>query len=456
MNQSNFNSSNELKERLIEYEAMSQKGTVGFFEETVFFDFINYYKSCNDLRRALEVADHGLHQHHFSTKLYLQKAQLLLDNNQPEMAIDTLDEAVLYAPSEKLHQFRNQLIAELEREQMGSSHFDNFLINKSILDDRFEDLEELYERLKLKLEQNPKDEIALNKMWFCTDIIQCYEDSIEFYLSLINKEPYSYLAWYNLGRTYKDNHQYEDAADALEYAFIIRESFLPAYKAFIDTCVLLSDYDRPLRAFEDFPKNLEPDSKLLTSFGKCYEMKGNYKVASALYRKALTVDGLNADTHYRIGECFSKQEQWNKAIRAYEEAIMLDTRNEVYYAALGDVFAKIHDYNMAFRFLEKAADTAPEIAAYWTNVVTFLMDVNDFDRAWDKLNESMDHVIDHTEIKYCRVACLYRMGDRTAAKKMLTEVLYDHYNQYSLLFDYAPEIEKDMTFIALINICNQN
>ena len=43
MKQQNQNNQNIEKALISEYEAMSQKGTVGFYEETVFLALINHY-----------------------------------------------------------------------------------------------------------------------------------------------------------------------------------------------------------------------------------------------------------------------------------------------------------------------------------------------------------------------------------------------------------------------------
>ena len=395
MQHSNFNSQNNIQKLLFEYEAMSRKGTVAFLEEKVFFELVDLYRSSNKMTKALKAIEDGLDQHGYSAELHFRKAQLLSDLNNKESALEAVNTALALSPSDKnIHRLRNELLGNSITDEsdtilnsIENSLSDSF-ISRSRIDEQFENVGELYNRLKRKLRYDPTNEIALNKILFCVEINQRYEDSVKFHLELINNNSYSHLAWYNLGQAYYCLKQYDNAADAFEYAFIANGDFMLAYKEFSKVCFEMNDYDRALLAFEDLLSRTEPDSDLLVSIGECYEMKENYGVAYLYYNKALKLEKTCSYAHYRIGECLAKEQKWFKAIGAYEQAIFICNRKETYYASLGKAYAKVKMNDEAFVAFEKASDMAPDIVNYWMNIVTFLIETNEYAEALSKIEEA--------------------------------------------------------------------
>ena len=93
MQQHNYDKQHTLNDLIFEYEAMSQKGTVGFYEETVFSRIIDYYESESSIDLALEAVDKALSQHFYSTTLYCRKAELLAIQKQEKAALSAIQQA---------------------------------------------------------------------------------------------------------------------------------------------------------------------------------------------------------------------------------------------------------------------------------------------------------------------------------------------------------------------------
>ncbi len=473
MKRQDYNQQNELTALISEYEAMSQKGMVGVYEETVFRDFAKHYQNEHKFDQALQVLEHGLKQYKYSSQLYFFKAQLLVLTNQHQLALKAINQAMVCSPSdEKIHRFRYQLqlaIAELEKEEkfedidteVENTDFgillNNTFISKSTIDEQFADIDELYRRLKIKLSHTPHDNLSLNKLLVCIEINEQYADGLDFLLQFISDNPYVYTAWFNVGKIYTWLNQYDNAADAFEYAFIINDTFLPAYKDFAEVCFAINDYNRVLNAFEDLLKKTEPDSDILTMIGECYEMREDYSVAYLFYTKAIKIDAECSEAHFRLGECFAQQKQWKKAVNAYQTAIAICDDKANYFAAIAEAYYHIDNYYEAFLHYEKAADLTLEIPAYWMQLILFLMETEQYELAWEKLEEAETHIIENSaQIAYAKVACLFLDKQKQAARKLLIEVLMEHYAKHELLFEYAPELEGNHGLIAMINICNQN
>ena len=100
MQQHNYDKQHTLNDLIFEYEAMSQKGTVGFYEETVFSQIIDYYESESSIDLALEAVDKALSQHFYSTTFYCRKAELLAIQKQEAAALSAIQQAEVLSPSD--------------------------------------------------------------------------------------------------------------------------------------------------------------------------------------------------------------------------------------------------------------------------------------------------------------------------------------------------------------------
>lgn len=58
--------------------------------------------------------------------------------------------------------------------------------------------------------------------------------------------------------------------------------------------------------------------------------------------------------------------------------------------------------------------------------------------------------IEDVEMLYCRVACLFLLGQRKEAKYWLNEALSEAYEAHPILFDLIPDLEMDADITALI------
>ncbi len=468
MAQHNFNNPNTLPSRLSEYEYMSQKGTVGFFEEKVFLDFVKYYEQEDALDKALAVIDHALEQHSYSANLHVYKARMLMEFKEESQALEFLNRAHALSPSDvDIQILRSEVLTFL-------GHHEEALVAIEHVNQQIDQLPEqlylcrayIYEQqanfdaLFLELQQylllDPHDEESLKHIMFCVEVTEKYKESVQFHLTLIDKAPYSYMAWCNLGHAYAAIEDYVNAADAFEYAFLIKGKFVHAYKAFAKMCFKLKDYGRALRAFEDLLDQLEtPDADLLTNIGECYEHLHKFELAHIFYNKSKKVNHQSSYNYYRIGECYVKQQLWSKAISAYKKAYKLDDRKEEFQLALADVYFQIGDDENAKFYFQKAVDTAPDTPICWVQYASFLMDIGALEDALAVLEEANDYGI-NAHLLYCKVSCLFLMNNRLEAIQLLRQALDDYYNQHDILFQFAPEIEGDSDIAALINLYNRN
>jgi len=462
MNQHNFNRQNTLYNLINEYEAMSQKGTVGFIEEKVFIDLISYYEKQSSFDKALSVVDHAISQHNYSSDLLICKARLLSDAKKYREALDCLDRAFALMPTDtSIQVLRSEVLCSLGRHEEALSILENIDNNsnsapdklfwtKAIIHEKLLDYKEMFSSLQYYLIINPRNVNALRKVWVCVEMFGNYKESIAFHEELIDLDPYSYLAWHNLGHAYSKLGNYKKAAWAFEYSYIINPTFESGYLDYANACVQIGSYDKALRCYEDLLEHFEANNKILLRIGQCYELKQDYGVAQAFYEKSLDMNNQCHELYFRMGECYSKRKLWDAAIDTYEEAIRLESHNENYYAAIAEAYFQIGEDEKANTYFQKAADTAPDEPEYWMTYATFLMKCERYDDVLEVIEEA-GYYCTGTELEFCKAACLYCMDKREEALNALKLLLTDHYDKHELFIDLIPNVERHQDIIDLIN-----
>ena len=464
MKQHNFKNKHTLKYLVSEYETMSQKGEVGFFEKKAFWELIDHYEIKNQLDKAIEVIEHALVQYSYSTEFYIRKAQLLIEKKCAYQAIACLEHAQILSPSElEIFLFKAEALCSLGdyeeafellqalKGKLNKEELSEVLMLEAHIYENLEDFDEMFFALKKALIANPKNSVALEKIWLSVELSAKYEESVKLHNYLIDEDPYSYIAWYNLGHAYTCLEQFEDAIEAFEYAYIINEQFEFAYRDCGEVCLQSKQYKRALKCYNEALEFFSPDSDFLLNIGQCHEFMDEIATAKTYYTKSIQLNSANDLAHYRMGECFVKEQQWDKAMKAYKKALSIENKREEYIAALAEVYYQVEEEEKAAILFKKAADTAPETTKYWIQYASFLMDIGAYKEALIVLEEAEIYAIG-VELLYCRTACQFLLGHRKEALFLLQTALMENYNMHESLFDLVPEVEGDPDVIHLIGL----
>ena len=88
-----------------------------------------------------------------------------------------------------------------------------------------EDYNKMFESLQNALVADLNCEEALERIWLCTELANKYKESAVLHNQILDKNAYSYLAWYNLGHAYNGLKMNKEAIEAFEFSYVIRENF---------------------------------------------------------------------------------------------------------------------------------------------------------------------------------------------------------------------------------------
>lgn len=464
MSPMNFDKNQSIPNLVNVYEMMKKEGKIAFLEEKAYMVLAGFYEEEERLNEALDVMEQAIQQHQYSADLYIKKAQLLIDFHQEDLALVALDEALVFAPSEieiqllkteafialELFNEAVTLICDLKK----STDEERILGDVYFLEAQIYESQEQYERmfyaLKAALVENPKHKEALDRMWLCVELSKKYQESIILHEEIIDIDPYSHMAWYNLGHAQAYQGNYGEAIECFEFAIVIKEDFEFAYRDCSELCFELKLYRKSLKYYQEILEHFEPDSEIFLRIGQCYEKLESYTIARTFYLRALKLDPLNDEVFFHLGRCYAFENKWESAITALKKAIRIEDKQEEYMAAIAAAYQKIEAFEKAEQYWKKAVQIAPEESLYWVQLARFYMDTGNGSEALACLEDAERFSVG-SDITYCRIACLFLVGKRQEAIYWLGEALLEDFDTHQMLFNYLPELEDDRDVINLIS-----
>lgn len=452
----------DLKFLVQQYEAMLQDGGISFLEIDSFLRLTDYYEEDNRFNLAFEVLTYAIQQHPFSASLYIRKAQILCEQESYQQAFEALDQAIIYEPSDLdiyltkadiymrlFKQDKAIKVIDQALQYANAEDFADLYILKSTIYETKNDYTNALLYLKKALFKDPNNEIALSRLWGIYDANKDYADAINFHLKFIDRAPYSYWAWYNLGLAYMYMGLVEKASEAFDYAIVINEQFEPAYLCYIDCLIVLNDLKTAKRYLGEYLNIFEVDAEIWYRMGQCFEQQSNYAKAIHYYTKALEFSTLDGLIFHRIGNCYIEEEKWHLAEQAFLQAYDANKQNANFCLSLADTYDALEIPDKAYQFYHKALVINPEDIDIWIHYIEFLIDEEAHDTALEVLEEAKKYVED-VLIDYALAAVLLDAGKRQEGFLVLGQALLDHYDLHQHIFHIAPQLEKDAELATFI------
>lgn len=457
-------STKALEQLAIEFEAMSQKGTVVFLEETVFLQLIAYYEQRRIRNLALVASEYGITQHPFSADLYFKKAVLLLQLNELDEALVTLDEAEKFSPADlQLRLLRADLLSlkgkffaaldilqDLEPQYNAADLADIYFAQAQIYENMRE-YDEHFKSLRRALLANPRHQEAHIKLLLETERSQRYEATIKLQRRLTTLDPYAAWAWCNLGNALGFLGNYEEAIEAYEFAYSIEEGFEFAYRNCADLHLEQHNFKNALYCYQLAEQHFDLDAEALIQKGLCFKYLNNLSDALACFERAISLEEHNEDALFECGNTWAILLDWKKAAKYYLEAIKINNKREDFWAALGAVRHAQGQQREAEACLRRALHLAPDDVHYWLIFIHYLLLAKKPKQALKAIQEAENQYGEAVNLSYSKIACLFEMAQRQQALDLLANTLQTNLGGYELLFDLCPTLKDDKTVIALID-----
>ena len=419
MNLSHEEEENSLS--LSKFESMLKTNKVFFFDSEEFEDIILHYMDTGRLNLAKKALKLGLEQHPKSTGLKLVQVEMLVYEDKLEIAEKLLNELYAIEPTnEEIYIQKANIYSKRDEHEKAISflkialkYTDDYADVYSMIGMEYlfmDNLEMAKENFIKCLDEDTEDYSALYNVVYCFDFLDQNEEAIVYLNRFIDKNPYSEVAWHQLGRQYYALKNYEKAVWAFDYATLIDETFLGAYMEKAKSYEKLKKYKEAIDCYNVTLEIDDPSSFVLLRVAKCYERLGNTEFALNYYLKTVHEDPLLDKGWIAITDFYIRQKNFQKALYYVNKAIGIDGDNSLYWKRFAAVNSALHFFEEAeygYRKAFESGDINLDTFTLWTDVLQYL---GEFDTAIEILLEASSVLPDEYEIEY-RLAGLYFLMD---------------------------------------------
>lgn len=402
---------------LSKFESMLKTNSVYFFDSTEFEEIVLHYMNVGKMSLAKKALDLGLKQHPTSVSLKLANIEVLLYEDKLDIASKLLQELEKMEPlNDMVYLHKATLLSKQDLHKEAIEALNTALLYtedevdvRSLIGMEYLYLEE-FDTARLNfakcLEVEYDDYSSLYNVIYCFDMMEQHHEAKDYLLDYINKDPYSEIAWHQLGRQYYIIENYVEALNAFDYSILIDEYFIGAY---LEKAKTLEKLKRFEEAIENYLITLDLDEGTSFSYlriGKCYEKLGNKKEALKFFNQTVKEDPLLDKGWLALTDLYLKHDNPQKALYFINKAIHIDEKNMAYWVKYAKINLKLNLFEEASRGFQKCLDLENytlEVFIALADVLHFLGDFND---AINILLRAKELYEDFVEIEY-RLAGMY-------------------------------------------------
>src|SRR5215216_3504382 len=388
----------EIRELVKQFQNLKSGRGNSFLDEEAFEKIIDYFDDVEDLPQALEAAEMGINQYPYSSALLIKKADLLIATRHYNDALEILNHAELLDSNDiNLYILKTDVYLALDQQEKAVELLENalklfdgqerieLLFELADVYDDYEEFDKIFDCLRLILQQDHTNEEALYKICFWTDFTGRNEESITLHQHIIDENPYSELAWFNLAAAYQGLKLYEKAIDAYKYAVTIDEKFDYAYRNMGDAYIRLRKFKEAIEVLEKVLELSKPEDVIFEAIGHCYDRMQNYAQARFYFRKASHLNPEDSKLYFRIAGTYMNEHQWNQAVKHLETAMNIHPNQPEYNLAMGECKMQLGDYRQAIHYFTNVVRMRPKNISSWEALIRCLYTATYYEEALEQV-----------------------------------------------------------------------
>ena len=453
----NTDSNKSHKSPITRFELMLQSNRVYFFDATEFEEIIQFYIDSGSLRLAYKALEIGENQHPGNSGLKLLHVELMLLNNQYEEAEDVIDRLREMEPfNEYVYIHKAVILSKTKRHQEAIS-----FLNKGL--EYCESQAEFHSMLAMEylyldsyimakehfikcLEEDPKDTQALYNLIYCFESLENPDGAIEFLNDYLEADPFSEIAWHQLGRQYSSKGLLKQALSSHEFAVICDSDFIGAYFEMGKTLEKMKRYNEAILAYELTLSIAEPTAFALFHIGQCHIELGNTKLAIHYFKRTLNEDPLYEKAWIALIDLYFKNKEFEKALYYAKRSIQIDNVNVSTwkrYAQINFILGFLEEADLGFTECVNLGNYEVDTWVKWADV---LKEMDDYPKAIEILQHGLEFHPESSVINF-RLGGIYLLSSQSIeASFYLKNAYMSDAKQLSHFYETFPEF-KSSSFV---------
>lgn len=439
-----------------------------FFQEEELEQLIDFYELRNDQSKALLVVDKAISLFPYSSLFYIKQAQLLLELGLHDEAWDAVDKGIIFDPSSqelKLIQVDlfvadgqiNDALETLQEIYLSVGHDEkvDVLLEFADVYESFQNEIEVGKILKQILIEYPKNEEAVHRFWgHCVDH-DLYNECIIYLKKNLDLNPYNYLAWYHLAKSYEEVGLLEKALDAYQFSIAISETDY-VYWDFCSCLQSLSQYKEAIEHYYEmlnlFPMNT--NTGIYMEIGHCWLALNEYELARKSYMQVLesTEDVEDtAETYFYIGKAFLKSKQPTLSLFQFKKAVELKSKRPKYWNGLAKAHLKNNQQEDALKCYQKSLSLKSKQPRVYRAIAKIYHQNKQIEKIISVLQYGVQISPKNAKLCYHLAAYLFHHGFSAQGLQMLENALTLDSTKKNSIFVLFPELGNQVQILELMN-----
>ncbi len=433
------------------YESMLDRNDRLFFDVEEFEMIIDHYLERNEPRKAEQVIAFARSLHPGSVDLTFCEAVVMMGLGRLSKALELFDGVEKVQPwNEDVHLHKASIYSQQRNYRRAVDHYrkaldlaeeglDEIYLDLAFEHENLEEFEEAINCLKLALEHNPENEAVLHELAYCFDLAGADEASIAFFRQFTDDQPYSSVAWFNLGNVLSKLERYEESNEALDLSMAIDERFTSAYFSKARNLLIGGRYAEAIACYEETLAFDGPQAITFSFIGECYEKMERYEQALLNYDQAILIDPDRVDAWIGRGVVKDMLDRLPEALIDLEHAVRIGSDNADAWYYYANVLGRAGRYEAALSAYERINTMEPQNLEGWMDHADLLLHVKSPEAALHKFMEGEQVHRLNVRYQYRLAGHLLRNGRLQQALLLLERALTTDHAAHVQLLEHMPE-----------------
>jgi len=443
--------SNERPGRPIaKFESMLKTDDVYFFDAEDFEDIIHHYLNNGKIALAKKAIKIGLQQHTDSIELKLLNVEVLVFENNLELAEKLLDKLqLLDSSNEEIYIQRANIYSKKDNHEAAIS-----LLKKALdLADNAFDIHSLLgmeylfiDDFKLAKENFIKcvsfdqhDYSSLYNVIYCFEFLEDFDGAIYYLNDYLDKNPYCEVAWHQLGKQYFEKRMYVEALTAYDFAIISDDTFMGAYFEKGKVLEKMGKYKEAIENYETTIQIEDPTSHAYLRIGKCHEKLKNHDMAKFYYYQTVHEDPLLDKGWLAITDFYFKKKNYEKAFYYINKALNIDGENSLYWKKCAKINTALKNYDQAEYAYKQTVELGNYELETWLKWADVTHRSKNFDSAIQILSQGKQFYPENAVLQFKMAGFQLLAGDKINARISLIDALKNDIDKLFLFEEEFPQ-----------------
>ena len=349
-----FFSQTDIDESLKKFNQLNADQSIFFSEEEI--EALSYHFFLNNQHKdQMKIINHGLYLYPNKIDFLIEKASILCMSSLYDDALNLILIAKSTEPyNAVIHKMEGEILADLDRPAEAEESFILALEFAEFEDDEF--VVDIYNSYAQLLSQNeevvkankiiekglkrfPENEILFNQLALNFISNSLFDQATLYFKRIIDSNPYSYLAWYQLGRIYEITDLKDLALEAYEYSSLSNKDSKNAFFNLAGLYESKGEYNKAIENYQQCIKN-NGDVYPYICIARCYLGIEEPILARNYLKKAQGLEDIIPEYNYLIGYSFLTEKQARKALPYFEKVYKEDKSD---FAALKGILTCYSD-----------------------------------------------------------------------------------------------------------------